>query len=126
MVRKVMIAYLSVQSVAALLWWALLFLRPEWRAWFKPQTFPDAALLSFVLPDLILFIGAAGWSVHRLLRGAKSLLLPLALHCGAAIYAALFCLMQWLLTGEAVLSMLLMAPCLIVQPWMLWTCYNAE
>ncbi|HEX9998729.1 MAG TPA: hypothetical protein VGB45_16460 [Abditibacterium sp.] len=112
--------YLALQSLGAVLWWLVLWVYPPSRAYFRPSNAPDAVLLAFALPDFLLFIGAALWAAIWLFKRPDKAILPLALHVGAAVYAALFCLLQWILTGEAVLAAILMAPSLFVGPLMLW------
>jgi hypothetical protein len=116
--------YLLVQSLGAMLWWVILWVEPKARPFFRPADAPDAALLAFFLPDAVLFIGAALWAAKNLMRKPKNARLPLALHSGAAVFAALYCVAQWMLTGEAVWSALLMAPCLVVQPLLLWVVWQ--
>lgn len=117
--------YLLIQAASATLWWLALWFYPPSRAYFRPPDAPDAALLSFFLPDAIFFIGAAIWAAIRLLRAPRRALLPLALHVGAASYAALYCLQQWLMTGESAIAALAMAPSLIVGSVLLWICSRA-
>ena len=117
--------YLLAQSLGASLWWLTIWLFPAARAHFRPANAPDTVLISFFLPDAIFFIGAAIWAAIVLWRAPKRAILPLALHVGAASYAALYCLQQWLTTGEAGLAALLMAPALVVGPLLLWTCSRA-
>ena len=112
--------YLAFQSLATLLWWTILFVEPRARPLFRPSNAPDSVLFAFLLPDLILFVGTGIWSAIRLLRKTRAALIPLALHTGAAVYAALFCFGQWIWSGEAAIAALLMAPCLLVEPWLLW------
>lgn len=112
--------YLMVQSLGATVWWLLLWLVPGARAYFRPAACPDVVLLAFFLPDALLFIGAALWAAHRLWKRPQQALLPLSLHVGAAVYAALFCLGQWILSGGALLAALFMAPCLCFGPLLLW------
>lgn len=112
--------YLALQALGATFWWLMLWRVPESRAWFRPHAAPDSALLSFFLPDAIGFIGLGIWAAIALWRDARHAVLPLALHVGATTYAALYCLQQWLLTGEAGLAALLMLPALVVGPWLLW------
>jgi hypothetical protein len=116
--------YLTVQSVGALLWWSILGVEPRARPFFRPGEAPDAVLLAFFLPDAILFIGAALWAARALMRSPKAARLPLALHTGAATYAALYCIAQWLLTGETFWAALFMSPCLVVQPLLLWVAWR--
>lgn len=112
--------YLLIQSAGALLWWAILWVEPKARPFFRPTDAPDAVLLAFFVPDAILFVGAAIWAAKQLLRRPKAARLPLALHTGAAVYAALYCIAQWTLTGQAFWAALFMSPCLVVQPLLLW------
>lgn len=112
--------YLSVQSLAAILWWLILTLEPPSRAYFRPSNAPDSVLLAFALPDFLLFIGTALVAARLLLKRPKSAIIPLSIHVGAASYAALYCLAQWFSTGQAALAALLMLPSLILGPLLLW------
>jgi hypothetical protein len=111
---------LVVQSLAAALWWILLWTVPASRPYFRPAGAPDSVLLSFFLPDTFLFIGAALWAAHHLIKKPSAAPLPLTLHTGAALFGSLYCVMQWLMTGEAGLAALCMAPCLLIGPILLW------
>ena len=112
--------YLLIQSMLATLWWLILWLEPRSRAYFRPSDAPDSVLLAFALPDFALFIGAALVAARRLWKRPKTALVPLALHVGAASYGALFCVMQWIMTGEAVLAAGLMMPPFLVGSALLW------
>ena len=117
--------YLTVQASGALIWWLALWFLPASRALFRPHDAPDVALFSFFLPDALLLVGAGVWAASALWRAPSRALIPLALHAGAAGYAALYCLQQWLMTGEALWAALLMAPALVVEPFLLWICSRA-
>lgn len=112
--------YLGFQALATMLWWTILFVEPRSRPLFRPANAPDSVLFAFLLPDAILFVGAGIWSAILLIQKPRSARFPLALHSGAAVYAALFCVGQYIASGEAALAALLMAPCLIVEPLLLW------
>ncbi|HEX8463464.1 MAG TPA: hypothetical protein VF627_02505 [Abditibacterium sp.] len=112
--------YLLFQSMIAALWWLIIAVEPRLRPLFRPSDAPDSVLMAFFLPDAVLFIGAGLWAAQMLFKRPQKALLPLALHTGAAVYAALFCLAQWISTGEAILAAFAMAPCLVVQPYLLW------
>ena len=112
--------YLLFQSMIAALWWLIIAVEPKLRIYFRPSDAPDVTLMAFALPDLVLLIGAGLWAARMLFKQPKKALLPLALHTGAAVYAALFCLAQWISSGEAILAALAMAPCLVIEPWLLW------
>lgn len=117
--------YLLIQAAGASLWWLALWFIPKSRAYFRPSDAPDASLLAFFLPDVIFFIGAAIWAAIALWRTPQRAVVPLALHVGAASYAALYCLQQWLMTGEAGIAALAMAPTLIIGGVLLWICSRA-
>ena len=108
--------YLFVQAAGAMCWWLVLWLAPPARAYFRPHEAPDTSLLAFFLPDAVGFIGAGFWAGAMLLKSPERALVPLAIHVGAATYAALYCLATWLLTREASLAALFMAPALFVGP----------
>ena len=111
--------YLMIQSLGASLWWLALWLFPATRVYFRPANAPDAVLIAFFLPGLVGFIGAAMWAAWLLWRAPKRALLPLAIHVGAASYAAFYCLQQWMMTGEAALAALAMTPSLVIGPLLL-------
>ena len=106
--------FLVFQSLAAVFWWIGLLVFPAIRPFFRPSNAPDAALLAFWLPDLVLFIGAALWSAFWLFKNPARAKIPLALHVGGASYAALFCIAQTLLTGEAIWATIFMLPSAIL------------
>ena len=81
--RTTAAALLTIQSIAAILWWLLLWTIPASRAYFRPVATPDSALLAFFLPDTVLFIGAALWAA-RDLRQHK----PAGLSLGGSLRAA--------------------------------------
>lgn len=112
--------YLIFQSLGALLWWMILWLEPDARPYFRPSDAPDSVLLAFALPDFVLFIGAALWAARWLLKRPQNAIIPFALHVGAAVYGALYCFLLWIMTGDAGLGALFMAPSLVVGPMLLW------
>lgn len=95
-------AVAGLLGVAIVLWWCWLFAVPDHRAWFRPGSWPDAALLAFALPDLIL---AA--MLLALSSGVRATWLQAAVIGGYA-YATVYCLGVVLLTGEAELALLAM------------------
>jgi hypothetical protein len=120
-VRRFAVAYLALQGVGALGWWAALAAWPESRAHFQPAGAPDAALFAFAVADLLLFaVGslAAAVGVARRAAWAWPVLL---VHCGAAMYAGLYCLMLPLVAGGAGwVGAVLMVPAAVVPPWLAW------
>ncbi len=112
--------YLLIQSLGAILWWIILWLEPRARPYFRPHDAPDSVLLAFALPDFVFFIGAALLAARRLWKTPQTARGPLLLHVGAASYGALYCIAQWLMTGEAALAALLMMAPLLAGSWLLW------
>jgi hypothetical protein len=98
----------------------LLYFLPSSRHYFRPSTFPDAALLAFFPPDALLFVTAALWAAYKLATKPSAGVIPLSLHTGAAVYGFLYCLTQSLRTGEAWLAVLFMTPPAMDGPLLLW------
>ena len=95
-------AVAAMLGIAIVAWWCWLLAMPDHRAWFRPSSWPDASLLAFALPDLILaalLLALAG--------GARATWLWAAVIGGYA-YATAYCLGVVLLTGEAELALLAM------------------
>lgn len=103
--------YFAFQTLCAVAWWLLIWLQPRLRPLFRPAHTPDSALLAFFLPDAVLFVGAALWASVQLVVNPAKARWPLALHLGASVYAALYCIAQTALTGEAASAAILMTLC---------------
>lgn len=103
--------YFAFQTLCGALWWLLIAFEPRLRPLFRPHNTPDSALLAFFLPDAILFLALGAWSAWLLVKHPSKARLPFALHIGATVYAALYCLGQTLLTGEAMGAAVLMTLC---------------
>jgi hypothetical protein len=114
-VARIAAAYLWLQSGAALIWWALMLFHPPSRALFFRR---DDEAAAFLLPDLVLYIGAASLAAWGLGRGWRWAWPWLLLHVGAAGYAALFCVVQWAMGGPV--GLLLMVPAVAVSAWLGW------
>lgn len=112
--------YFALQSLVAFFWWLILLVEPRARLLFRPANTPDSALLAFFLPDAVLFIGAALWASVKLIKNPKSARLPLALHLSASLYAALYCVSQTLLTGEAIWATILMSGSVLCGAFFGW------
>jgi hypothetical protein len=113
--------YLALQGVLALAWWVMLLVAPDTRRHFLAPAAPDITLLAFLIPDVVLFAGAALLAAYGLARGAAWAWPVLCLHAGAAAYAALYCIGLTVLTrGGGWLGAVLMAPSLVVPPWLAW------
>ena len=112
--------YFAFQSLVAALWWLILLVEPRVRTLFRPANTPDSAFFAFALPDAILFIGAALWAAVRLVKNPQSARLPLAVHLSASLYAALYCVSQTLLTGEAIWATILMSGSVLCGAFFGW------
>ena len=113
--------YLALQGVLALAWWVVLLVAPETRRHFLAPGAPDVTLLAFLIPDVILFAGASMLAAYGLARGTAWAWPVLCLHAGAAAYAALYCIGLTLMSsGGAWFGAALMAPSLVVPPWLAW------
>jgi protein-S-isoprenylcysteine O-methyltransferase Ste14 len=119
--RRVASTYLIGQSVLASLWWVMLVAVPASRRWFLPPSMPDEVLLSLLLPDAVLYIGAgflAAWG----LGGRAPWAWPvLVVHAGAVGYATLFALSIPILTGHGVLGAALMVASAVATSGLAWT-----
>jgi hypothetical protein len=91
---------IAFQTLCGALWWLLLGFEPRLRPLFRPALTPDSALLAFFLPGAVL-LGLGAWSAWALMKCPAKARLPLALYVGSSVYAALYCIAQTLLTGEA-------------------------
>ena len=107
-------SYFALQAAAVVAWWVALWVRPEWRAAFRPFSAPDAVLLSFAPGDLLMLgVGSAlvAWPGHHQ-RHRRGLALVVT---GATSYAALYTL-SLALTGAATsLGALLMCPAAVAS-----------
>ena len=107
-------SYFALQAVAVIGWWVALWLRPEWRAAFRPFSAPDAVLLSFAPGDLLM-LGAGSalvaWPAHHQ-RHRRALAWVAA---GATAYAALYTLALALTAAAPSLGALLMCPAAVAS-----------
>ena len=118
--RLVAATFLTLEANGALAWWIMLSVRPASRALFLPAGAPSGTLLAFVLPDLVLYVGAALAGAWGLLRRRPWGWPMLCVHCGAGCYAALYGLALPIISGGGWAGALLMSPSLLVLPWLVW------
>src|ERR1700741_1632526 len=102
--------YFFLQGVLVVLWWIGLHMRPELRVHFQPPGTPDAVLLSFVLPDLLLLAAGSFAATYAITFGLRWAQPAAWLVAGATAYATLYCLALSVETGGAWLSVVLMVP----------------
>jgi hypothetical protein len=119
--RRTGVLFLWAQAAGGAAWWAALLLWPESRTHFKAAGAPDATLLAFGPPDVLLYVVASAACAVGLTSGAPWGWPLLCAHAGAAAYAALYC---WGLTavtgGDGLLGAALMTPSLVVPGWLAW------
>lgn len=113
--------YFLLQGVGALAWWVMLLMAPDTRRHYLAPGAPDDMLLAFLLPDLLLFVGASLLAACGLRRRASWTWPVLCAQAAASAYAELYCLNLLVLTrGTVWLGAALMAPSFIVPPWLAW------
>ena len=118
--QKAAIAFLALEGAGGLVWWFVMLLFPAARAPFLATGAPDSTLLAFLVPDVVLYMGAAFLSAYGLARRAAWGWPVLLVHTGAATYAALYELALALLSGGAWLGAIFMLPSLLVLPPLVW------
>ena len=113
--------YFVIQGVGAVAWWGMLLTFPATRRHFLAPGAPDAMLLAFLLPDLILFAAASLLAAFGLWRGASWAWPVVCAQAAAGAYAELYCVNLMILTrGTVWLGAALMAPSIVVPPWLAW------
>jgi hypothetical protein len=90
-VRRAVAAYFTLQGVAVILWWWVLFAVPSAREWFRMSPAPDDTLLAFALPDLLILAPASLLGAVLVARRYARAPAILWLAAGGSVYAALYC-----------------------------------
>ena len=105
--------YFGFQAIAVAVWWGVLLTVPSSRDYFRMSETPDATLMAFWLPDLVLL--AAGSAAAAVLCFSDSRLIPIVLWfvCGAISYTTLYCLAYAFLTDKGWLGVTLMLPAML-------------
>jgi protein-S-isoprenylcysteine O-methyltransferase Ste14 len=105
--------YFAIQGLGVFAWWAVLFLIPASRQYFRLDPSSDTSLLAFWLPDLV-FLGVGSFATASLLwtdsRYARH---AVWLVSGAIAYAMFYCLSSALMTDVGWLGVVLMFPAMI-------------
>jgi len=107
--------YLLVQGMGGIFWWSLLFQMPECRTWFLSEQLPERVLISFWLPDFLIFITGSLLAAYGC-RNHRSWFLPLLYFLtGSISYVSLYALALsfstqggWLGTGIMLLCTTIM------------------
>ena len=125
MPHRFAIAFLMLQGIGGVVWWTVLFLFPTTRASFMVPDAPETTLTAFALPDLFLFSGGALVSAYGYWKEKIWAWPTLCVHAGAATYAALYCLLQFIMAPASWLAALLMSPSLVIPLSLCW-CLRPE
>ncbi|MEO6457813.1 MAG: hypothetical protein ABIO92_06015 [Chloroflexia bacterium] len=120
LVRKLTVIFLTLQGVGTFIWWAVLLTFPVAREPFMAPGAPDASLLAFFVPDLLIYAGGALVVAYGLMRQSAWAWPVLCINAGAAVYAALYALTLPLLSGGGWLGAVMMLPSLVVLPIAVW------
>jgi len=118
--RRAAVAYLVVEGLGVLAWWAWLLGWPAAREAFRATDSADATLLAFVAADGLLVLFGAFVAAYGLARSTRWAFAALCVHGGAVVYAALYGVMLWVLDARMFLGALLMTPPLLVLPILVW------
>lgn len=116
LIRTMAVAYLVVQSAALVAYWLMLWWWPGTRAQFGAPGAPDAMVMAFATGDLALYATASAACAIGIMKRRWWLNGALWLHCGAAVYAALYALTLAVLVDDRWLGAIMMAPALVVSP----------
>ena len=118
--RRFAVWFLTIQGVGALLWWTVLWLWPPARSPFLAPGAPDATLMSFLVADLVFYIGGSLVSAYGLKVGYHWGWTILCVHAGAAGYGGLYCMMLPVLSGGGWWGAMLMLPSLVLPSFFAW------
>jgi hypothetical protein len=125
--RRFAVVYLLSTGLGTLAWWMAMFFVPEWRPYFRHSAAPDATLLAFAVPDLLMFVGSALASAFALWKQKSWTTPALLVHTIAGGYAGLYSVGLTVLSGgEAWMGAAFMAPSLVVPPWLLWRSWKGR
>lgn len=97
--RRLTSLYLLTQGVLGAVWWVALVLVPAARARFQPEGYTPDFILTFAVPDVLLFVIGSSVAAALVRRGGVTGLAALWCVTGATSYAALHCLGIALDTG---------------------------
>ena len=120
MITTLAIAFLVVQGVGVLVWWAVMLFVPVARPLFMAPDAPDSTLFAFLPADGLVYAGAsllAAWGLARNRSWGWPVLCAAA---GATIYAALYGLALPVVSGGGGLAGALMLPGLVIMPLLAW------
>ena len=119
-IRVFAIGFLLLQGVGGLIWWVALAAWPEARTPFLAKDAPDSTLLAFVGADLLLYVGGSFASAWGLWARSPWGWPVLCIHTGATAYAGLYTLVLCCFSPSSWLAGVMMAPSVVVTPWLAW------
>lgn len=107
---RIRAAYFALQGAGVLVWWTVLFHGDQFISHFIPATYPTETLTAFFPADLLFAAGSftASWLAARRHTGEVAVA---SFVTGCACYATCWCFAVWLQTGDALASVVFMAPC---------------
>jgi hypothetical protein len=114
------IGFLAAEGIGAVLWWIAIVCRPALRPLFFPTGTPDFVWMALFVPDMVLFAAAGSGAAWGLVARHKWAWMLLCIHTGGALYACLAAVGYSVLTGEAWVGGAMMAPPILILPYLAW------
>jgi hypothetical protein len=118
--RAFAIVFLTLEGAGTVAWWLVLLAFPSARRPFLAEGAPDSTLLAFLLPDSVLFAGAALLAALAIAKDRPWSTGVLWLHAGASAYAGLYGIGLFALSPNAWLGAALMLGPLVIDPYLAW------
>lgn len=106
------ILYLLAQGVGGILWWCLLLQWPESRPLFLSETLSDRVLISFWLPDFLIFIAGSLAAAYGFSKKRDWAIPVIYFLSGGISYVSLYCLALSLSTHGGWPGTLIMLCCM--------------
>ena len=103
-------AYLALQGVLGIAWWAGVLAWPAFRARFEPPDAAPVSLTSFWLADLVFVVAGSLLAAHGIARWRPWAQAAPLVVAGAVGYATLYCVALSAATGAAWTMSVLMLP----------------
>ncbi len=107
--QRIVAGWLLVQGFTVASWWVVLLIYPELRNLFRPVSWPDHALMSFWLADVVLITFGSALAAIAIMNGNAWASVAVWAVAVAAWYPTLYCIAVSWMTGEAWLASALMS-----------------